>query len=91
MLRPNWQNGGNCWSAKIEKLKTMKAKFLLLLFIFTISCSKDIDLETSISKPDSHVDNFSNSENNDCLYKIKGSLKNEKHRQLIKKYYDQNV
>ncbi|MGB4841144.1 MAG: hypothetical protein WBP08_19200, partial [Saprospiraceae bacterium] len=68
-----------------------KVLYLTFLLFFIISCDKDDNSINTLPALESTGIKGSSVASNDCSSKIKGKLKNEKHRQLVKKYYDQNV
>jgi hypothetical protein len=70
----------------------MKKSLIFIFLLFTImSCDKDSNGLTNLDVQTNLESNITDLDGVDCAEKIKGKLKNDKHRQLVKKYYDENV
>ena len=64
-----------------------KFSYFLLVLMMTFGCNKDESYNLNSELGDESQVSLQNG----CQDKIKGKLKNDKHRQLVKKYYDKNV
>ncbi len=61
-----------------------KFSYFLLVLMMTFGCNKDESYNLNSELGDESQVSLQNG----CQDKIKGKLKNDKHRQLVKKYYE---